>query len=69
MPLICFIKGNFRLFVVSNAMFSPGLSSGTLLYCERIEIVQRSIFIFLTVIDYNLIIRVSKAVYVLYYVL
>ena len=38
MPLICFIKGNFRFYVVSNVMFSPGLSSGRLLYCETIKI-------------------------------
>ena len=42
MPLISFEKGNFRLYVVSNTMFFPGFSSGTLLYCEIIKI---SIFV------------------------
>ena len=38
MPLICFIKGNFCLFVVSNAVFPPGLSSGKFLYCETLNV-------------------------------
>ena len=36
------IKGNFRFYVVSDAMFSPGFSLRRLLYCETIKI---SIFI------------------------
>ena len=38
MPLICFMKGNFCLFVLSNVMFSLDLNLGRLLYCETINL-------------------------------